>query len=102
MTHPEYAAQRSPGTWQVHVWVQPGARRNEVAGPHQGCLKLKLAAPAVDGKANKALVRFVAELFGVKVRGVRIVSGETSRRKIVEFESDSEPVWTPTGDEETL
>ena len=63
--------------------VQPGASRTEVAGLHGDALKIRLAAPAVDGRANAALVRYLAECFGVAARAVVIERGETSRRKVV-------------------
>ena len=63
--------------------VQPGAKRSEFAGTHGEALKIKLAAPAVEGKANAELVRFLADAFGVPQRRVVIVRGETSRAKVV-------------------
>jgi uncharacterized protein (TIGR00251 family) len=63
--------------------VQPGARRTEVAGTHGDALRIRLAAPPVDGKANAALLRFLAAEFDVALRAVTIVHGETSRRKTV-------------------
>lgn len=63
--------------------VQPGASRSEVAGVHGDALKLRLAAPAIDGRANAALVRYLADVFGVPMRNVAIERGETSRRKTV-------------------
>ena len=68
-------------TLEIHA--QPGAKHTEVAGTHGDCLKLRLAAPAVEGKANAALVEFLAEAFGVPKRAVSIVRGETGRRKTV-------------------
>jgi uncharacterized protein (TIGR00251 family) len=72
--------------------VQPGATRTEVAGTHGDALKIRLAAPPVDGKANAALVRFLAAAFGVPARAVKLVRGETSRRKTVRIE---QPVLRP-------
>ncbi|HQR11267.1 MAG TPA: DUF167 family protein [Casimicrobiaceae bacterium] len=63
--------------------VQPGARRTEVAGLHGDALKVRLAAPPVDGKANVELLRYLADAFGVPLRNVTLVRGETSRQKIV-------------------
>jgi uncharacterized protein (TIGR00251 family) len=63
--------------------VQPGASRSEFAGEHDGRLKLRLAAPAVEGKANSALVEFLADYFGVPKRNIRIAAGLKSRRKRV-------------------
>jgi hypothetical protein len=63
--------------------VQPGAKRTEVAGMHGGALKVRLAAPPVDGKANAELLRFLADAFGVPRRSIVIVRGTTSRDKVV-------------------
>jgi len=65
------------------VRVQPGARRSELAGEHAGALKVSVAAPPEKGKANKALIRLLAERFGVGRSDVTIVRGEHSRRKVV-------------------
>ena len=67
------------------VRVQPRASKNEVAGIHGSALKIRLQAPPVDGAANAALVSFLADLLGVSRRAVRIISGESSRDKIVEI-----------------
>lgn len=53
---------------------------------HDGVIKIRIAAPAVENAANDALVEFVAEALGVSKRSVRIVSGRTSRRKVLEMD----------------
>lgn len=63
--------------------IQPGAKKTEVAGPHGDALKIRLAAPPVDGKANECLLAFVAERLGVAKARVSLVSGQTSRSKRV-------------------
>jgi uncharacterized protein len=63
--------------------VQPGAKHSTFAGKYGDALKLKLAAPAVDGKANAELIRFLADAFGVPQRNVEIVRGQASRAKVV-------------------
>jgi len=68
------------------VRVQPRASNNEVAGVYGAALKVRLKAPPVDGAANDALVLFLAETLGVGKRSVRIVSGESSRTKILEVD----------------
>lgn len=67
----------------VELHVQPGARRNELIGMHGGRLKVKIAAPAIDGAANHATCAFIAELFDVPRASVRINRGHTSRQKSV-------------------
>jgi len=66
--------------------VQPGAARSEFAGRHGERIKVRLAARAVDGKANAALVEFLAAHYGVPKRNVRIEAGLKSRRKRVVIE----------------
>lgn len=73
-----------PGGVRFPVRVQPRASRTEIAGTHQGALKVRLQAPPVDGAANEALVEFLAESLGVPRRMVEIVSGASSRTKVVE------------------
>jgi uncharacterized protein (TIGR00251 family) len=90
---PEFAHSATGGDWLIDVWVQPGASRDEPAGLYQGRLKLKLCAPAVDNKANKALVRFVAGLLGLKPRDVELVTGHASRAKTLAVASPTEPAW---------
>jgi len=64
--------------------IQPGAKKTEVAGPHGDALKIRLAAPPVDGKANAALIEFVADRLGLPKSAVTLKSGQTSRRKVLE------------------
>lgn len=66
--------------------VQPGAKRTELAGQHGDALKIRLAAPPVEGRANQALVAWLAERLRVPKRDVTLVSGETSREKRVRVE----------------
>jgi hypothetical protein len=72
------------------VRVQPRASRNEIAGTLGDALRVRLTAPPVDGAANEALIAFLAQTFDVSPRRVRILSGATSRTKIVEVEGVSE------------
>jgi uncharacterized protein len=65
------------------VRVQPRARRNAVAGEIGGVLKLSLTAPPVDGRANDACINFLAELLDVPRSSLTIISGQTSRNKVV-------------------
>lgn len=64
----------------------PNARRDEVAGEYGDAIKVKVAAPAVDGKANAALLEYLASCLGVPVRSLELVSGEKSRDKTVTVE----------------
>jgi hypothetical protein len=79
------------GSITLEIHAQPGAKRTEVAGVYdQGTqmrLKIRIAAPAVKGRANDALVAFLAASFGVPQRNVTLVRGETGRRKTLRIES---------------
>ena len=70
----------------LDLHVQPGASRSEFAGRHGERIKVRLAARAVGGKANEALIEFLASHYGVAKRNVRIVSGLRSRQKRVEID----------------
>lgn len=65
------------------VWVTPGAPRSEIAGVADGRLRLRLAAPAHEGKANAELIRLVAKTLGVPRRQIDLARGATSRRKLL-------------------
>jgi uncharacterized protein (TIGR00251 family) len=67
----------------LDLHVQPGASRTEFAGKHGDRIKVRVAARAVDGGANQALIEFLAAHYGVPRRSVRITSGFKSRQKRV-------------------
>jgi uncharacterized protein (TIGR00251 family) len=67
----------------LDVSVVPQARRNALAGLHDGALRIQLTAPPVDGKANAALERYVAGLLGLAPRDVAVLRGQSSRRKVL-------------------
>lgn len=72
------------GSIAFTVRVHPGARRTQIKSVMEdGTIKIDIAAPPEDGKANAALVEFLAEEFGLAKSNIEIVSGETSRRKVV-------------------
>ncbi|HEY8470627.1 MAG TPA: DUF167 domain-containing protein [Longimicrobiales bacterium] len=74
------------GAVRIPVRAQPRASRSEIAGEHDGALRVRLAAPPVEGAANDELVRLLARVLGVPRSAVRIVAGERGRTKIVEVE----------------
>ena len=65
------------------VSVVPRASRTEIVGEHDGALRLHLAAPPVDGKANEELLRALAEFFDLPLRAIEIRGGPSSKRKRV-------------------
>jgi hypothetical protein len=77
--------QEREGAVSLLVRVQPRASMDEIAGEMGGALKVRLRAPAVEDRANEALVEFLAELLITPKSAVRILSGERSRTKRVEI-----------------
>ena len=75
----------------LELHVQPGARKSEFVGEHGGRVKVRVAAPAQDDKANAALIDFLAAHYRVPRRSVRIVAGLRSRRKRVLIEESESP-----------
>lgn len=73
------------GSLTLSLHVQPGAKKTEFAGLHGDALKLRLAAPPVEGKANAALLVFLAKFCGVSRGAVTLLSGDTSRQKVVKI-----------------
>jgi uncharacterized protein (TIGR00251 family) len=73
------------GTVSLRIHAQPGARRTEVAGLHGESLRVRIAAPALEDKANEALLAFLASRFGVPRRAVNLAAGGKSREKRVEI-----------------
>jgi uncharacterized protein (TIGR00251 family) len=73
------------GTVVISVRVQPRAGRDQVVGEMGGALRIHLQAPAVEGRANEALIQFLAELLKLPKSAVRILGGTRSRIKRVEI-----------------
>lgn len=71
--------------------VQPGAKHDEVVGQHGEELRIRLRARAVDGKANDALIRFLAQRLGVSRSAVRLTRGTRNRSKVVEVDAPCDP-----------
>lgn len=77
------------GAITLAVHAQPGARRTEIAGMHGEALKVRLAAPAIEDRANDALVEFLAAAFAVPRRAVTLLAGGRSREKRVRVEGSA-------------
>ena len=69
---------------KASVWVRPGSSRTVVGGSHDGALVVKVSERAVDGQATEAALRALAKALDIARRDARLVSGATSRTKIVE------------------
>ena len=71
--------------------AQPGAKKTSVTGLHGEALKIRLAAPPVEGKANEALIAFLAERLGLTRAQVELVRGQTSREKTLHVPESADP-----------
>jgi uncharacterized protein (TIGR00251 family) len=78
----EYSEQHGKLTFKVQV--APRASRSEIVGEHNGALRIRIAAPPVDGAANEELIRTLARAFGKRRSAIAIISGQTARTKQVE------------------
>lgn len=74
--------------------MQPGARTNEVAGRHEDRIRVRIQAPPVDGKANRSLCSFLAEILGIKKSQLAVEKGFAGRRKSVIISDVNENLWT--------
>jgi uncharacterized protein (TIGR00251 family) len=85
----------------LSIRIQPRASKNEIIAREGGALKIRLTAPPVDGAANEALVRFLADRVSVPKSQIEIISGHTSRDKIIRIhgtsEAEAERLLNPAG-----
>ena len=86
MSYLELFDDAARGTVNFTVRVQPRASKDEISGTMEGTLKIRLRAPAIENRANDALIAFLAELLKRPKSAVRIQSGERSRTKRVEIQ----------------
>jgi len=70
----------------IRVHLQPGARRTAVCGEHGGRLKVAIAAPPIEGRANDALIEWLAAQLGLPRRQLRLIAGQRSRDKTLRAE----------------
>ena len=75
-----------PQSVRIAVYVQPRAKRTEIAGRHGTDLKIRVAAPPAEQAANQALLAFIVSRLGVRQRDVRLVAGATRRHKVLEID----------------
>lgn len=80
---PAWIVAEDEGGVTIAIQVVPRARRSEVAGPQGDRLKVRVAAPPVEGAANEALLAFLAQALGLRKRDLELVAGERGRRKLV-------------------
>lgn len=85
---PEFVQNTDDGC-TLSVRVHPGARRNNLAGLHAGAVKISVTAPAADGRANEAMIEFLAELLHLPQARISIVGGAASRSKVLRITGKS-------------
>ena len=73
----------TPDGCTLPVRVHPGAKRNAIAGTHDGAIKISLTTPPTDGRANEALIAFLAVRLSVPRSRIALLSGQTSRSKVL-------------------
>lgn len=72
-----------PGGTKIVLFIQPKSSKNEIVGPHNGALKIRVAAPPIEGRANEELIEFLAKALKLPKRSVEILKGDTGRNKTV-------------------
>ena len=77
----------------LKIYLQPKSSKNEIVGPYRDGLKVKVTAPPIEGKANEALIRFLAREFDVSPSGIEILKGHRSREKTLRILGMSEQEW---------
>lgn len=82
----------------LNVHLVPSASKNEIVGWHDGALKIRIASPPVDGKANEELVRFLAKSLDLAPSEINIVGGHASKRKRVEIPMHEDDVKSALSD----
>ena len=74
----------------LHIYLQPRASADKIVGLHGDCLKIRLTAPPLEGRANKYLLKFLATCFRVPEQQVTLIQGEQSRKKWVRIDSPND------------
>ena len=75
---------------RLSVKVQPSARKNSIDGYTDGVLRMKIAAPPVDGKANKELIAYLSDILNMRKSAITIEKGQTNRSKLISIEGIDE------------
>ncbi|MDR0311647.1 MAG: DUF167 domain-containing protein [Acidobacteriota bacterium] len=89
MTEVPFQIRETANGLEARLYAQPRAQRSEIAGIHNGALKIKISAPPVDDAANRAIVDFFADLLDIPKSRVRLASGLKSRNKTLIVEGVS-------------
>ena len=84
----------APQEWYLLLRVVPGAKKSECAGVMEGRLRVRIAAPAVENKANKALVAFIAKTLNLRPSNITLEQGDTGRIKKLRISAKTPPNWS--------
>mgnify|MGYP001005052367 CR=1 FL=1 len=89
---PKWLHPLADGTgYRVHIYAQPNGKKNEILGLHGDALKIRVACPPVDGKANATLLAFIAAYCKVARQQVSLLHGDNSRHKIILIKTSHNP-----------
>ena len=83
----------SENSVNIQVQIQSKSSHNQIVGLHDGRLKIKIAAPPVDGKANESLIEFLAKTFKISKSNIEILKGHTSKLKTIKLSGISENTY---------
>jgi len=86
----DYKFRETPAGLEVPLHVQPRARHTRLAGTFDGKLKVSVTAPPVDQAANRAILEFFSDVLALPKSRLRIISGESSREKVLRIEGMSQ------------
>jgi uncharacterized protein len=75
----------------LKIYIQPRSSRNEIVGPFRDGIKVKVTAPPIEGKANEALIRFLAKEWEIPTSSIEIVKGHHSREKTLKISAEISP-----------
>ncbi|MNJ92795.1 hypothetical protein D3C87_104690 [compost metagenome] len=78
--------EETKGGVRLRLFIQPKSSKNEIIGPHNGALKIKITAPPIDGKANECLIEFLSDCLNIPKRDITLLKGDTGRNKTVEIQ----------------
>ncbi len=96
---PAFVKPVSGGGWRIFIKAQPGAKKSEIMEVSEGRLRVRVAAPAVENKANKVLLDFIAKKLNIRLSKLSLENGESSREKRLFVASDAEPDWAALASE---
>lgn len=77
----------------LKVYLQPKSSKNEIVGPYRDGIKVKVTAPPIEGKANKALIQFLSKELEIPLSRIEIIKGQRSREKTFKISENVDHEW---------